>query len=197
MEHIKTQSGGRRTLDPHHGHEVTDINIRAVLGFGFVLFISAVIIHVGLWGFYVLLDRHGEKFAPELSMQGEKAFQKSDALVGTNKQSETAAQLGETQQQTMKRLVSTFPTPRLQDDDVRDMAELHANEGKYLGGYAWTDQAHGKVRIPIERAMELLVERGLPIRAAQPVGATQAQAQRASQSRIQATGQQQPQQQKR
>lgn len=189
MEDIKTQSGGHRTLDPHHGHELTDVNIRGVLAFGFVLFISAVIIHVVLWGLYVGLDRYGEKFAPEISTQGERAYEKADALAGKNKREETAAQLAETQQQLMQRLVSTFPTPRLQDDDVRDMAELHASEDKYLKGYAWTDQANGRVRIPIDRAMELLVERGLPTRAAQPAGATQQSAQRASQRR--AAGQQQ------
>ena len=173
MEDIKTQSGGRRTLDPHHGHELTDINIRGVLAFGFVLFVAAVVIHVVLWGLYVGLDRYGEKFAPEVSTQGERAYEKADALAGKGKREESAAQLAEKQQELMHRLVTTFPTPRLQDDDVRDMSEMHAAEDKYLKGYAWTDQANGRVRIPIDRAMELLVERGLPTRkaGAQPASA--------------------------
>ena len=60
MEHIKTQSGGHRTLDPHHGHDPTDINIRGVLAFGFVLFISLATLGHGAWGVEIAdMDRDG------------------------------------------------------------------------------------------------------------------------------------------
>lgn len=168
MEHIKTQSTGHRTLDPHHGHEVTDVNIKGVLAFGLVLFIAAVLIHVVLWGFYVGLDRYGEKFAPAIAPAGERAFQKEDPLLPQNKRQETAAKTAETQQELMNRLVSTFPAPRLQDDNVRDLSEMRKAEDKALAGYTYLDQANGRVRIPIDRAMDLLVQRGLPTRAQQP-----------------------------
>ena len=43
------------------------------------------------------------------------------------------------------------------------MADLHAREDLLLNNYSWVDQAQGKVRIPIERAMELIAQRGLPV----------------------------------
>ncbi len=37
------------------------------------------------------------------------------------------------------------------------------NEEKTLYSYGWVDET-GTVRIPIERAMDLIVQRGLPVR---------------------------------
>ncbi len=61
-------------------------------------------------------------------------------------------------------LAQTFPTPRVQTDDGnQDVADLHAREDILLGNYSWANDAHSKVRIPIERAMELIAQRGLPL----------------------------------
>ena len=61
-------------------------------------------------------------------------------------------------------LTQTFPTPRLlTDDGDEDVADLHAREELLLNNYTWVDQSKGKVRIPIERAMELIAQRGLPV----------------------------------
>lgn len=40
----------------------------------------------------------------------------------------------------------------------RELRELRADEAERLGGYAWVDKGKGVVRIPVDRAMELLVE---------------------------------------
>jgi hypothetical protein len=57
-----------------------------------------------------------------------------------------------------------FPTPRVQTDDgSQDVADLHTREDLLLDNYSWVDPSQGKVRIPIERAMELLAQRGLPL----------------------------------
>ncbi|MGB7987312.1 MAG: hypothetical protein WCF54_19275 [Terracidiphilus sp.] len=57
-----------------------------------------------------------------------------------------------------------FPTPRVQTDDGnQDVADLHAREDLLLDNYSWADQGQGKVRIPIDRAMELVAQRGLPV----------------------------------
>jgi hypothetical protein len=61
-------------------------------------------------------------------------------------------------------LTQQFPTPRVQTDDGnQDVADLHAREDLLLDNYSWADPAHTKVRIPIERAMELIAQRGLPV----------------------------------
>ncbi len=51
------------------------------------------------------------------------------------------------------------PAPRLQVDPRGDLDQLRATEQAQLDGYGWVDRHAGTVRIPIDRAMHLLVER--------------------------------------
>ena len=53
------------------------------------------------------------------------------------------------------------PPPRLQLDPPRDLARFRADEEKRLSTYYWVDKDRGIVHIPIDRAMRLLVERGI------------------------------------
>jgi hypothetical protein len=55
------------------------------------------------------------------------------------------------------------PEPRLQTHPIRDLRDLRAAEDATLTSYGWIDRQAGVVRIPIARAMELLVKRGLPV----------------------------------
>ncbi len=55
-----------------------------------------------------------------------------------------------------------FPGPRLQISPRADLKEFRARDEARLHGYGWVNRNAGTVRIPIERAMDLLVERGLP-----------------------------------
>ena len=50
--------------------------------------------------------------------------------------------------------------PRLQLSPQQDWDEFYASQQKILNSYEWLSREEGRVRIPIERAMELLVERG-------------------------------------
>ncbi|MCG6920696.1 MAG: hypothetical protein LJF15_06400 [Acidobacteria bacterium] len=54
------------------------------------------------------------------------------------------------------------PAPRLQTLPERDLAEFRAQEDAILGSYAWVEKDRGVVRIPIDRAMRIVAERGLP-----------------------------------
>lgn len=54
------------------------------------------------------------------------------------------------------------PEPRLQASPKRDMDQLLAEENEMLGTYGWVNRKEGLVRIPIERAIELVSQRGLP-----------------------------------
>jgi hypothetical protein len=58
----------------------------------------------------------------------------------------------------------TVPSePRLQVEAPKDLQSLQANEQEVLTTYAWVSKEAGIARIPIERAMQLVLERGLPI----------------------------------
>ena len=67
-------------------------------------------------------------------------------------------------QNKVAQLTQQFPSPRLQlDDGYQEIADIHAKEDLLLNNFSWADKAQGKVRIPIERAMELIAQRGLPV----------------------------------
>lgn len=57
-----------------------------------------------------------------------------------------------------------FPAPRLQVAPEKDLAALREKASAELNNYGWIDKNAGVVRIPIARAMELTVQRGLPVR---------------------------------
>jgi hypothetical protein len=61
-----------------------------------------------------------------------------------------------------------FPEPQLQKTPIPDLKAIRAEEDKLLSGYAWVDQPKGVVRIPVDRAIEVLAERGLPTRGEVP-----------------------------
>lgn len=61
-------------------------------------------------------------------------------------------------------LVQSFPTPRLQTDDgYQEIADTHTREDLLLDNYTWVDEQKGVVRIPIDRAMDLIAKQGLPV----------------------------------
>ncbi len=68
------------------------------------------------------------------------------------------------EQRTLQQMTQNFPTPRLETDDGnQDLADLHAREDLLLDNYSTSqDLPAGTVRIPIERAMQLVLQRGLP-----------------------------------
>lgn len=67
------------------------------------------------------------------------------------------------------------PGPQLQPNPYAEMAAMRAEEEALLDSYGWVDRSQGLVRVPIDRAMELLLESGVPHRApAAPADAAQA-----------------------
>ncbi len=61
-------------------------------------------------------------------------------------------------------LVREPPTPRLQTQPFKDLYLLRQHETERLTAYGWVDKGAGVVRLPIDRAMERLLEQGLPVR---------------------------------
>jgi hypothetical protein len=55
-----------------------------------------------------------------------------------------------------------MPEPRLEIIPGSNLAKLRAQEDAQLNSYGWIDRGSNVVRIPIERAMELISQRGLP-----------------------------------
>lgn len=56
------------------------------------------------------------------------------------------------------------PPPQLQVDPTADYETFRASEDAKMNSYGWIDKQAGIIRIPIERAMDLIAQRGLPTR---------------------------------
>ena len=54
------------------------------------------------------------------------------------------------------------PSPRLQARPKDDLLKSRASEKERLESYGWADDGRQFAHVPIERAIELLVERGIP-----------------------------------
>jgi hypothetical protein len=121
-------------VNPEVHHEQSDVNIRAILGFGAALFVVAAVVHVLIYVLFGYFDsRENAKVPAEYP------------LAATQEHREP-------------------PEPRLQTDPRQDLADLRAKEDEVLGSYGWVDKNAGLVRIPIDAAVKLTLERGLPAR---------------------------------
>jgi hypothetical protein len=56
------------------------------------------------------------------------------------------------------------PAPRLEEHPAIGLQQLHAEEDRMLSTYGWVDKKTGVVHIPIDRAMDLMLQRGFPTR---------------------------------
>ena len=56
------------------------------------------------------------------------------------------------------------PSPNLQNQPFKDIYSLRKTEAEKQTSYGWVDKEGGVARIPIERAMEVMLQRGFPAR---------------------------------
>ncbi len=64
-----------------------------------------------------------------------------------------------------KQAAATEPAfPRLQISPPADLRKLREEEAQELNTYGWINQTAGVVRIPVDRAMDLVLQKGLPAR---------------------------------
>jgi len=156
--------------DNHPGYEIQDVNVGGISTFlaglfGFVLIFFVFCFFMGKAINYALLKQDGEpnKWQQNLSQAGATPHgDKREDLMSN----------AEMQQKQLAAISQSFPTPRLEmDDGNQDVADLHAREDLLLDHYSSSsDLPAGTIRIPIERAMQLIVQRGLgtPATAQQP-----------------------------
>lgn len=152
-EHIP---GGREpeAVDISAGYEASDVKITGIIVFLVALGIFVAVTALLCYGIGAAINAH---------LNAEDG--------PTSKWSKTVdiRQLGNmpsnpAMQNKVASLMKTFPTPRVQvDDGNEDLAELHERENLLLDHYSWVDQSKGKVRIPIERAMQIIARQGLPV----------------------------------
>ncbi len=153
------------------GYETTDVNVGGVvifLGglFGFVLVFFVFCFVMGKVINTAFLKEDGP--VDKWHMQQNKVGPAGAMMAGGKR--ENLASSPEMQQRQLQQMTAAFPNPRLQmDDGNQDTADLHAREDLLLENYS---SDNGVTRIPIERAMELIAQRGLPVAQA-PAGGGQ------------------------
>src|ERR1700743_433406 len=138
------------------GYEVTDVSVQGIMVFLIALFISVGVFFVFCFGMGKVINNALTKRDGPPNQWNQANFPAGKLR---NMESNPAMQ-----QQQLNQLTQTFPTPRLQGDDGnQDTADLHAREDLLLDNYSWVDRSKGKGRIPIDGAMELIPQRGLPV----------------------------------
>jgi hypothetical protein len=141
-------------VDASTGFERSDVRISGVLVFLTALSIFVVVTAVLCYGVGKVLFAHMAKEDQPKNKWSTTVDLRPLGTMPSNPE----------MQSKLNQLAQQFPTPRLQTDDgSQETADLHAKEDLLLEHYSWADQSQGKVRIPIERAMELIAERGLPV----------------------------------
>lgn len=53
-----------------------------------------------------------------------------------------------------------FPQPRVTADETVELKHILDKQRQELSGYHWADQGHTLIQIPIERAMQLIAQKG-------------------------------------
>jgi hypothetical protein len=129
----------------HGDYERSDIGVRGVLYFLTGLAVAVVFAYLIVAGIYSFLDkRSASEQAPV------------NPLV-TNAPADTRHIANDYPQ-------SSFPNPKLEEDERGQLNNIRLKEEQTLSTYDYIDKNAGTIRIPIDRAMDLIAQRGLPVR---------------------------------
>jgi hypothetical protein len=120
--------------NPSVHHERTDVDFLGILGFGVGLIVVGIMVAFVVW---VLFKYFDSREAHRVAPEYPLAATQESRLP---------------------------PEPRLQTNPREDLQDLRTQEDRILNSYGWVDKNAGVVRIPIEEAMKLTVQRGLPSR---------------------------------
>ena len=115
-------------------HEESDVNVGAIVRYGVGLVVFAAIVHLFLWWLLGVYERQNERAQTQVFPM---AAGQRDRLP---------------------------PSPRFQENPQEELQELRAKQKALLEGYGWVNKEAGVARIPIDDAMKMVVERGLPVR---------------------------------
>jgi hypothetical protein len=155
-EHEEREPREASSIDASKGYEQTDVRIAGIL-----VFLTALGIFVAVIGVVTFwLGGYFNGYIAKEDGPVSKWVKTADVRPLGNMASSPEMQ------KKLSELTNGFPGPKVQTDDgLQDMIDLHQREDLLLDHYSWANQAQGKVRIPIDRAMELIAARGLPVAA--------------------------------
>jgi len=141
----------------HTDFERRDIGIAGVIYFMAGLAAAAILIHFVIAGLYRYLENRSEAHQGAVSPLVTNPVRDTRTLPP---QFKTDAEGTDYE----KYLEKNFPAPQLEIDERTQLNKVRVYEENTLNTYDYVDKNAGSVRIPIDRAMDLLVQRGLPTR---------------------------------
>ena len=117
-------------------HAESDVNVGAIIRYGIGLLLVGAVVQVFLWWLLGTYERQHERTQTQVY---PLAAGQQDRLP---------------------------PFPRFQENPQQELQDLLAKQKALLEGYGWVNKETGVARIPIEEAMKMVIERGLPTREA-------------------------------
>jgi hypothetical protein len=127
------------------GYERTDVGIAGILYFLLSLLVGGILVYFIVNGVYAFLQSRSE------------ADQTPVNPLVTNAPADTR----HVERNYPK---SAFPDPKLEEDERGQLNGIRLKEEQTLSTYDYVDKNAGTVRIPIDRAMDLIAQHGLPTR---------------------------------
>ena len=118
--------------NPTVAHEPTDADSRSITQFGIALTFFLIVSQLVLWWVFASFSKREQRLSPPVP-----------AIIRTQAPHEP-------------------PEPRLQANPQLDLRKMHQEEDAVLNHYGWVDPDRGIVRLPIERALDIVAQRGLP-----------------------------------
>jgi hypothetical protein len=137
----KYETGMQHVQHPDAAYDRSDLGASGIISFLIGLAITIIFIHFIAWGFI----RTYAHFEP-------KAMVRSSAII----EPQPAPPQGDP--------VARFPAPQLQPDPVADLNKYREAVEQQLNSSGWLDQNNGVAHIPVERAIDIVAQRGLPMR---------------------------------
>src|SRR5579863_9054505 len=151
-------SHGPSEIDASAGYEQSDVKVT-----GIIVFLVSLFIFVGVCGgvtYFMgkLINAHMNKEDGPNSKWTKTAEIRELGNLPSNPE----------MQNKVAEITKSFPQPRVQIDDGNiDVVDLHAREDILLDNYTWIDSSKGSVRVPIDQAMQIIAQKGLPVAPAQ------------------------------
>ena len=138
----------------NHGHsgdeagfEREDLGTRGVFAFMIGLTIVGVVIYFIIIGMYSFLDK----------------YERSQMATASPLLTSNGAMSRVVTQEYMEQRFKENGVPMLEVNERGQFRDFLLNQENQLNSYGWIDKDAGVAHIPIERAMDLIVQRGLPV----------------------------------
>ena len=133
---------------PKVDYQRGDVNIRSVVIFGVGLALATGFSLLLMWILFVQLESREAGLAEDLQPPTRVAR--------------------EGERSPPEPILQGSPGSKFELRDPRvEMEAFQLSQEEWLAGFGWVDEKAGVVRIPIDRAKKLLLERGLPVREAE------------------------------